>query len=918
MEDIDLSTFGSVVELMSEITIDEKDMDKVFLEFMRSLPYNQKILGSYNPIPNVILSEYLLDNIERLLVVSETDTKLLHNNAFEKFYNEVLKSTFEDMLKIRAPMLDSDFPQGTFRNSNYKSILNDIQIKNMLKLPVFKYTDKILDAVENNTFVLINGETGSGKTTQIPQFILDHHMNRGSYCRIICTQPRRISAISIAERVAYERGENLGESVGYQIRLESVLPRPADSILYCTSGVLLRMMISDPILATVSHVILDEIHERDTESDLLIGLIQLIIKYNKQIKVLVMSATFGFEEYSKNFSNFKIINIEGTLHPVKNFYLEEILRDLNFFDFPDAGTYESRKHSNFYNTPEGRAELTRNKEFKQMIKRYTESIEGKYPYTVLKTLENPFTEEINLDLIERLIVHVDKTMPDGAILIFLPSFEKISNLHEMLEFTNKNEHYIIYTLHSSMPTDKQKGIFDRPPEGKRKIILATNIAETSITIDDIVYVINAGKAKVKYYDIKNKIETLEEYWITKANATQRQGRAGRCQPGICFNLYTKIREENFEEYPVPTIQRTRMESVIMWLKSLKIHDVKAFLNSLISSPRNETIDDGINFLKQINALDKDEVMTPLGLHLMQLPIDSQVGKMLLLSTIFGCVDPITTVAATISLKEPFSQNIKKRKEFDDTKLEFAEHSRSDHITYSNVVKEFRSALKKKETDKFCYENFVSESIVMQIEKMKIQLCELLASTGFIKYPFPNHSEINQSSADLNIVRAVITAGLYPNIAFLRSIAFRNMKNSYEKRIEHVLQTPEDGNNVKFHVTSVNRKQSEFNSKFFVYYNKHKSGNYVYLRESSMISPIAIIIFSDNVTIKSDGMEIFIYVRNNTLRFPSNKRTVNVLLQLRERFEKILEKLAMNPAYEFTGDDKKVIEALKLLFIEENY
>lgn len=372
-----------------------------------------------------------------------------------------------------------------------------------MKLPSWSKRDTIVDIISKNQVVLIKGETGCGKTTQVTQFILDEALNqkKADQCKIVCTQPRRISAITVAERVAAERGEKLGKSVGYHIRLECILPRKTGgSILYCTTGCVLKFLESDPALLNISHIILDEIHERDTHSDMLMAILKMIIKYRKDIKIILMSATLNADTFARYFNNCPVIEVEGLTFPVEEKYLEDVLHMLNYTNFQEPRQPSFLKHRRNYKDP--RMELA------DILGPQLRTLRQSYGAPIVEALMNPASESVDLNLIEELIFYISSKMPSGAILVFLPGYAKISTLCTNLQKSHRfpNHKYIIFPLHSLMTGSEQKRVFDRPPNGVRKIILATNIAETSITIDDIVYVINAGKRKMTSYDAQNNIQ----------------------------------------------------------------------------------------------------------------------------------------------------------------------------------------------------------------------------------------------------------------------------------------------------------------------------------------------------------------------------------------------------------------------------
>lgn len=602
--------------------------------------------------PNITLSPDIIKEIRGSLNISatnETNTKLR-----EEFLKQ-LGDNFET--KIRTQMfLQKSKHLDELESLQSESLLEKFAIlqtdENYIKmqefrqsLPTFFQKQIIVDAIRDNQVVLIKGATGSGKTTQICQYILDDALinSTGGSCRIICTQPRRLAATSIAERVAAERAQKLGNSVGYHIRLDKILPRESGgSILFCTTGVILKMLESDSSLSQYSHVFLDEVHERQVHTDVSLGVLKLVLKQRTDLKVILMSATLTVLQLSAYFDNCPVIEIPGVTFPVEEFFLEDVIKETQYFYFQEPKF--GRKNDHDMKT-----------EFDQLIRPYVNSIKDKYSTNVIKALLKMDSENGDIELVEELIFHISKNRPNGAILVFLPGYEQISKLLMKLQKSTRfpQDKFKIYPLHSLLTGSDQRSIFLRPPEGVRKVILSTQMAETSITIDDVVYVINSGKHKITQFNNQKNLNELQLTWLTKANAAQRRGRAGRVQPGVCYHLYSRGRANLLNDFETPEILRIRLEEVILSIKVLGIKDVKMFLNTLIDPPSEDVIIRSIDMLKRMDALSIDEELTPLGLHLAKLPVHPQIGKMILLSAIFSCVNPIATVAASLSFKSPF-------------------------------------------------------------------------------------------------------------------------------------------------------------------------------------------------------------------------------------------------------------------------
>ncbi|KAF7232253.1 hypothetical protein EG68_11354, partial [Paragonimus skrjabini miyazakii] len=451
--------------------------------------------------------------------------------------------------------------------------------KTRLLTPLFQ---DITNTVKNNQVLVISGETGCGKTTQVPQFLLESEVSRGngSVTRIVVTQPRRISAISVAERVAAERGESIGNSIGYQVQLERQYPRRIPgSIMYVTTGMLLQWLHSDPLLENISHVIVDEVHEREFLGDFLLTVLRNIAKLRPELRIILMSATLNADEISAYFNNCPKLHIPGRLFPVQTFFLEDVLR-MTCFWLPDAAIANMAREQKSYLTRryigEGlskgearKATNERNNEFhKWLIEQKDQSPNG------LKILRTVDVDAYPMsDLIVHLTNYILQTSDHGSILIFVPGIAAIRETIKQMRANNphlfgESSNLVrIYPLHSQLAVSKQRGLFDPPPPGQRKVIVATNIAETSITIEDVVYVIDCGRIKVTNYDASSNTNSLAPMLVSRANAAQRRGRAGRVRLGFCYHLFSKFVYDNvMPEFLLPEMLRMRLEDVILRIK----------------------------------------------------------------------------------------------------------------------------------------------------------------------------------------------------------------------------------------------------------------------------------------------------------------------------------------------------------------
>ncbi|EGD77765.1 hypothetical protein PTSG_08854 [Salpingoeca rosetta] len=752
------------------------------------------------------------------------------------------------------------------------------------RLPSFKMRAEVLRAVRDNQVIVISGETGCGKTTQVPQFILDDWIqaNKGADCRIVCTQPRRISATSVAERVAAERGERCGgdtSSTGYSIRLDSKLPRTRGSITFCTTGILLRRMVSDPMLEGISHVILDEIHERDILSDFLLIILKDLLPNRPDLRVILMSATVNAETFAAYFNNATMLEIPGFAYDVEEIFLEDFIEKTRTQIAPPSRSPRRLRGE----------EREKFEEEQDNYDEFLHSIQPKYSRATLDSLYNfNANDQIDIDLVMGVIEHID-SQAAGAVLCFLPGWGEISDLHKKLtqspRFGNASKYWVL-PLHSMIPPHEQRKVFDNPPAGVRKIVLSTNIAETSITIDDVVYVINTGKAKEKSYDATNQISALQAEWISRASCRQRRGRAGRVQEGVCYHLFTCYHHRNMKEYQVPEILRTSLEELCLQIKMLRLGLVRPFLAKALDAPDDKTVGQALTLLHNLDALDSKENLTPLGYHLSRLPVNPRIGRMIIFGSLFECLDPVLTIAASLSFKDPFVMPINRQAEVDRVKKEFAGDSKSDHIAFLRAFHGWEQAWREHRQREYCWDNFLSGSTLKMIRDMKTQFLNLLQDIGFVGRTREAISKCNINSRNEKLVVAVLCAGLYPNVASV----YHSHGKAFGKRPPK-LKTREDGT-VALHPKSVLADETVIPTKWLVYHHKMKTVK-IYLYDASMIPPFPLIFFGGDVKVTREGENELIAV-DDFIKFHSPVNTARLVQGLKVKLDQVLSRKIDDP------------------------
>ncbi|KAF8699654.1 P-loop containing nucleoside triphosphate hydrolase protein, partial [Rhizoctonia solani] len=595
-------------------------------------------------------------------------------------------------------------------SEKYKKILEGRK-----KLPVFAQMEEFYKIFNENQIVVMIGETGSGKTTQIPQFVAYTDIPHARGKLIACTQPRRVAAMSVAKRVAEEMDVSLGKQVGYSIRFEDMTEPGTTFLKYMTDGMLLREAMTDHDLSRYSTIILDEAHERTLATDILMGLLKEVARRRKDLKIVVMSATLDALKFQKYFSTggegtiAPLLKVPGRTFPVETFYTQE--------PEPD------------------------------------------YVEAAIRTV---------------LMIH--QAEDEGDILVFLTGEEEIEDACRKIKIEAEGLSsggkdgpgpLLVVPLYSSLPPAQQQRIFDTAPPGGRKVVVSTNIAETSLTIDGIVYVVDPGFSKQKVYNPRIRVESLLVSPISKASAQQRAGRAGRTRPGKCFRLYTeKDYIKELEEQTYPEILRSNLANTVLELVKLGITDLVHF--DYMDAPAPETIMRALELLNYLSALNDEGELTPLGGIMAEFPLDPQLAKMLIVSPEFKCSNEILTIVAMLSVPNVWLRPNNQRKEADAAKSLLTVPD-GDHLTLLNVYNNYYN---NKDDKNWCWNNYLSQRALQQAENVRNQL-----ERSMERFDLDLVSIQDERKRSLGVRQALVCG-------FFMQVAHKGDKNTYTTVKDH--------------------------------------------------------------------------------------------------------------------------------------
>ncbi|KAL8960814.1 MAG: hypothetical protein Q9193_002542 [Seirophora villosa] len=756
-------------------------------------------------------------------------------------------------------------------------------------LPAWSQQEAIVQTVIQNQVTIISGETGSGKSTQSVQFILDDMIRRqlGSCANIICTQPRRISALGLADRVSDERCSIVGNEVGYAIRGESKIRPGQTKITFVTTGVLLRRLQTTAgqaddlvaALADVSHVVIDEVHERSLDTDFLLILLRSVLPKRPDLKVVLMSATLDaavFEDYFQQCATVGKCNIEGRTFPVEDVYLDDIVR---FTGYSPRRQFHDDEHEV--------------QETDQHVAHTIQSLGMK----------------INYDLIASCVESIDHELgaEAGGILIFLPGVVEITRT---LDAIRKLPNMHALPLHASLLPSEQRRVFPPPPRGTRKVVAATNVAETSITIEDIVAVVDCGKVKETSFDPQNNMVRLEEVWASRAACKQRRGRAGRVRPGTCYKLYTRNAEAKMAERPEPEIRRVPLEQLCLSVKAMGVLDVSCFLASALTPPESLAVEGAMTLLGRIGALESDG-LTALGRHLSMIPADLRCGKLIVYGATFGCFEACLTIAAILTVKSPFVSPQNKRDESKAARSSFAPNQGDllcDLRSYE-AWSRMKSASNFRDLRVWCEQNFLSSQTLHDISSNRSQYLSSLQDTGFLPtdYSSEQKTSLNAHNSNPALLRALIAGSFNPQIA---RIDFPDKK--FATSSSGAIELDPEARTIKFfnqdngrvfvHPSSTLFDAQAFvgNAVYMSYFNKMATSK-VFVRELTPFNAYSLLLFGGPIVLDTAALGRGLVV-DGWLRLRGWARIGVLVSRLRMMLDEALARKIEEPGIDITGSE----------------
>ncbi|ESO07888.1 hypothetical protein HELRODRAFT_75102, partial [Helobdella robusta] len=838
-------------------------------------------------------------------------------------HHQPLNRNFSDLIKRSI-----DIKTKNETNKSYAILKKDRE-----SLPVYNYRQKIIDTFRNYDVFIVAGETGSGKSTQVPQFILEELLSSSSSWSpssplpptIICTEPRRISAVSLARRVCAEMGEvdgpgSFGSLCGYQIRSE--VKRSRDTrLLFCTTGVLLRRLQEDLCVEDVGCVIVDEVHERDLNTDvLLIHLLEMLTSNKKRskLKVVLMSATMDSDKFHKYFKGCSVVRVEGRSFPVQVLHLEDIIERTGYqleIDSTYALPYEYLVQVNIWCVRAcARSSLDPNQfslRTRNMVTRLNcDVINVDLILETVRWLNGPKNNKNNNNNNDDGICG-----KEGAVLVFLPGMAAIEEVKDSMlsdPLFSDPDRFLVLPLHSILSSSDQSLAFNPAKYGIRKVILSTNIAETGVTIPDVVYVIDCGWEKQMRYLDSHRISQLRQIWISKASARQRQGRAGRVREGVCVRLYTSGQFDVMSQHSMPEIKRVPLQGLCLHVMKSYSEPPNGFLSKAIDPPDPQAINVAMSILREAGACEGLS-LTPLGHHLARLPLDAKLGKMMVYAGVLGCLHEASILVACMTEKSPFISRLESSASSPSAsdcqgKARFNSED-SDQLAVYTAVREWMEISKRTERKDYCRKYGLKMEVLQDIESTSRELRQLIRDSNLetnitdlctdhpslTKYLQPRTSLL-QSKVTVTLLKAVLMAGLYPQIGRLQTVDrnFGGKKRGLGREVNLA-----GGIQAIIHPGSVNRKLDA--DGWIVYQDKvFKLSQQIALRDTTLVSSVAVLLFAGNIEVQHQQHLLTVESVEDLIAFKAPAKIGVLMKEMRFMLDDFLRRKLHDPKLSVAG------------------
>lgn len=943
-----------VVSLVAAVIL-VREHHALFSDFKQAVKANNGVIPRRISPASIALQSDVLDFLDRSIDLPDVEDFLRDRvDPFPVFDPDAAS---KQMNQLTRTMKMRTFQHGVYQSHEqrseelrtrqeyrtYDSRLVEMELQRS-QLPVNLKRTEILSLIKNNSQCVIVGSAGSGKSTQIPQIILDDAIaaGRGAFCNIVCTQPRRVAAVSLAVRVCNERGEEPGDVVGYRISGEGKESLFGGSITFTTAEMLVLQLekATNEMLDNISHIVVDEVHERGNPTDRLLMTIKLVfsdrMKRGLSVpKLIMMSATIQdslFEQYFEmtNSSGESIrppvMNIPARQFPITSKYLEDIVAEQKVIAESEASKRlkDSARSEESPVIPEPQSSLSTQSEPTE-TSAPPQLIDWESEYECQQNRNDWLQQQL---LVASTLAHVAGNTDAGSILVFLPGWAELHHMQKLLnenssflgvEFSNQKRYETIL-LHSAYPEGLVAALAETPP-GVRRIILATNMAETSLTFADVKYVIDSGKHRLLEYSKGLPANTLYRKWISRSNVAQRAGRVGRVQPGEYYGVYSSERLASMDTHPEPDA----LDGGTLQLLCLRARThfpklpIRNFFSRWLSPPPEKDIIIALDHLKAIGALSPDLTVTAIGQALCHMNVDPSVGKMILLGVLFRCLDPVMNAAAVMTMHmSPWGvpEDIAGQGRVAQLRRAYAVGTNSDVVSTINAYQDFctiRNEDGELEATRWAEDRYMLlprfESFDLISTKLESQLKRL---SIFDKY---DREGFNQRSNRHGLLKALISVGLYPNVAV--------HDRSYRFVVQGGVPVTLSGQSVlrPGHGPGKTWEMNPLKGSLCSYMSLHsnfETDHSIFITGASPVPPLASALFCTSLKVKEDDESVLIMDGWIPLRFSEGPDVAKRFLDFKHTWDKLLFKAltilcqSSVGGFQYGNEERKRLRATNLV------